>query len=134
MSGREKQATKFAVIDIVLNTISAIITLEFLGMVYMVAVKVLITIGTQFWGIQRLTNSTLHLSMYEYFKKCILRTGLVSILPAISLFYFVANQELESWTLSKFVIASSTYGITFILLGYIFVLLPEDRKLLREVS
>ena len=101
-------------------------------MVYMVAVKVLITIGTQFWGIQRLTNSTLNLSMYEYFKKCILRTGLVSILPAISLFYFVANQELESWTLSKFVIASSTYGITFILLGYIFVLLPEDRKLLRE--
>ena len=132
MSGREKQATKFAIIDIALNTISAIIVLEFLGMVAMVAIKIPITIGTQFWGIQRLTNSTLHLSMYEYFKKCILRTGLVSILPAVSLFYFVANQELESWTLSKFVIASSTYGITFILLGYIFVLLPEDRKLLRE--
>ena len=132
MSGREKQATKFAVIDIVLNTVSAILVLEFFGMVFMVATKVPITVLTQFWGIQRLTNSTLHLSMVDYLKKCILRTALVSVIPASCLYHYVSKTPLTDWNLSKFMTVASVYGAVFIFFGYLFVLLPGDRKLLRE--
>ncbi len=132
MSDDEKIMSKYALIEIICNTLASIFIIKYYGIVHYAFVKAGLTLIIHSYGAKRLALKKLNISIWKYISHCYARTLAVLPLPIGLLLYLTYQIKLEDWTLVRFISISITYGFVFLLLGLAIVLNKKEKLALRK--